>query len=77
MTVSVTRDPKCAKIRKYWPREELGSSAYSSYSPGVKGERGRVVVEGGREGQRCGARDTSTTCLLGPLSLLLGTVVNV
>ena len=26
VTASVTRDPKCAKIRKYWPREELGSS---------------------------------------------------
>ena len=26
MTASVTRDPKRAKIRKYWPREELGSS---------------------------------------------------
>ena len=27
VTASVTCDPKCAKIRKYWPREELGSSA--------------------------------------------------
>ena len=26
MTVSVTRDPKCAKMRKYRPTEELGSS---------------------------------------------------
>ena len=26
VTASVTRDPKCAKIRKYWPREELSSS---------------------------------------------------
>ena len=26
MTVSVTRDPKCAKMRKYRPTEELCSS---------------------------------------------------
>ena len=29
MTVSVTRDPKCAKMRKYRPTEELGSSPVS------------------------------------------------
>lgn len=26
MTMSVTRDPKCAQMRKYRPTEELGSS---------------------------------------------------
>ena len=37
MTASVTRDPKRAKIRKYWPREELGSSASVFLDRGVLG----------------------------------------
>ena len=35
VTGSVTRDAKCAKMRKYRPREELGSSAEVTTEPSV------------------------------------------